>query len=210
MKHLIILLIFLISPGLIKTQTPKTVKIGNQVWMSENLGTTIAQDFSGSHFKNGDPITYVVINEEWEKAANNKQPAWCYYDNDPANGPKYGKLYNWYAVAAPQSLCPTGWHVPSDAEWRELEDFLGKEIAGKYLKNSSGWNEGSNGTNQSGFTALPGGGRLFNGSFFDIGQSGYWWNSSEATRGINYADDYINDGFNGDPSAGYSVRCIKD
>ena len=95
----------------------QTVTIGTQVWMTKNLDV--------STFRNGDPIPEVKTQEEWEEAGKNKQPAWCYYDNDPKNGEKYGKLYNWYAVNDPRGLAPTGWHVPTDAEWRTLTVYLG-------------------------------------------------------------------------------------
>jgi hypothetical protein len=93
------------------------VTIGSQVWMTKNLDVAT--------FRNGDPIPQAKTYEEWEKAGENKQPAWCYYDNDPANGAKYGKLYNWYTVADPRNVCPVGWHVPTDAEWTVLTDYLG-------------------------------------------------------------------------------------
>jgi len=109
----------------------KSVVIGAQTWTSENLNV--------STFRNGDPIPEVRSTEEWNKAGDNKQPAWCYYDNDPSNGAKYGKLYNWHAVNDPRGLAPNGWHVPSKEEWHLLENYLGKNIAGKKLKTTSGW-----------------------------------------------------------------------
>ena len=105
----------------------QTVIIGTQTWTSLNLDVVA--------FRNGDVIPQVKTNEEWEVAGNNKQAAWCYYDNDPANGPKYGKLYNWYAVNDPRGLAPTGWHVPTDEEWTVLSTFLGgEEVAGTKMK----------------------------------------------------------------------------
>jgi uncharacterized protein (TIGR02145 family) len=98
--------------------------------MTENLNV--------STFRNGDPIPEAKTKEEWESAVNNHQPAWCYYDNDPKNGAKYGKLYNWYAVSDPRVLAPNGWHIPIDAEWSILENYLGED-AGKKMKNASGW-----------------------------------------------------------------------
>ena len=96
----------------------KSVKIDNQEWMAENLNI--------DKFRNGDRIPEVKINEEWEKAGNEKKPAWCFYDNDPANGEKYGKLYNWHAVNDPRGLAPEGWHVPSDEEWKNFNRFFRK------------------------------------------------------------------------------------
>jgi len=108
----------------------ETVTIGTQVWMTNNLNV--------DKFRNGDPIPQAKTNEEWKAAGENKQPAWCYYDNDPANGAKYGKLYNWYAVNDARGLAPAGYHVPSDAEWTILENQLGSD-AGTKMKSTSGW-----------------------------------------------------------------------
>ncbi len=119
----------------------KTVTIGTQVWMKENLNV--------STFRNGDPIHEAKTAEEWEAAGEAKQAAWCYYDNDPKNGTKYGKLYNWYAVNDPRGLAPVGWHVPLDKEWTVLEDFLGGSYEsgnrnyneGNSMKSTNGWND---------------------------------------------------------------------
>jgi uncharacterized protein (TIGR02145 family) len=108
----------------------KSVVIGTQTWTSENLNV--------STFQNGDPIPEVRTTEEWKKAGENKQPAWCYYDNDPKNGEKYGKLYNWYAVSDPRGIAPYGWHIPSEEDWLTLEKYLGENI-GKEMKNSFDW-----------------------------------------------------------------------
>lgn len=114
-----------------QTGSYKSVKRGTQIWMTENLNV--------STFRNGEPIPEAKTVEEWEKAGENKQPAWCYYNNYPKNGAKYGKLYNWYAVIDPRGLAPEGWHVPSNEEWQTLEDYLGDD-AGKKMKSTSGWN----------------------------------------------------------------------
>ena len=108
----------------------ETITIGTQVWMTKNLNV--------DKFRNGDPIPQAKTDEEWKTAGENKQPAWCYYDNDPANGAKYGKLYNWYAVNDARGLAPAGYHVPSDAEWTILENQLGSDAATK-MKSTSGW-----------------------------------------------------------------------
>src|SRR5688500_3606271 len=89
----------------------KTIKIGSQVYMAENLNV--------SHFRNGDAIPEVKTNEEWMLAGKEKKPAWCYYDNKPENGSIYGRLYNWHAINDPRGLAPEGWHVATDAEWRQ-------------------------------------------------------------------------------------------
>jgi hypothetical protein len=108
-------------------------------------------------FRNGDPIPEAKTDEEWYQATNNKEPVWCYYNNDPANGEKYGKLYNWFAVNDPRGLAPTGYHVPSDAEWTTLTNYLGGEsVAGTKMKSTSG------------FSCLQGGFRSNDGTFYDI------------------------------------------
>ena len=111
----------------------QTVTIGTQVWTTKNLDV--------STFRNGEVIPQASSDEAWKAALENKQPAWCYYDNDPANGTKYGKLYNWYAVNDPRGLAPAGYHIPTDAEWTVLTDYLGGEdvVAGKKMKSTSGW-----------------------------------------------------------------------
>ena len=111
----------------------KGVAIGTQVWTTINLNVAT--------FRNGDAIPQAKTDEEWEAAGENKQPAWCYYENNTANGTKYGKLYNWYAVNDYRGLAPAGWHVPTDEEWTVLSTFLGgKEVEEKKMKSSNGWN----------------------------------------------------------------------
>ena len=160
MKKVSLIFILLIGFGCISYA--QTITIGTQVWMTKNLDVAT--------FRNGDPIPQAKTNEEWEKAGENQQPAWCYYDNDPANGAKYGKLYNWYAVNDSRGLAPSGYHIPSDAEWTILTDFLGGEkVAGTKMKSTDFWADyegnSGNGTNESGFSGLPGGYRYFNGTF---------------------------------------------
>ncbi len=114
----------------INGQTYKTVVIDTQTWMAENLNV--------STFRNGDPIPQAKTDEEWKAAGENKQPAWCYYDNDTANGAKYGKLYNWFAVNDSRGLAPAGYHIPTDEEWTTLHYYLGNDIGNK-TKSTSGW-----------------------------------------------------------------------
>jgi uncharacterized protein (TIGR02145 family) len=176
------------------------------VWSTINLNE--------SRFRNGDLIPEAKTAEEWIAAGNAKRPAWCYYDNDPKNGNKYGKLYNWYAVKDTRGLAPIGWHIPSDLEWPLLEFNLGDD-AGKKMKSSSGWLENGNGTNSSGFTGLPGGYRYENGGFSSLGYSGSWWSASEGydsntwSRRLNYGSFYLGR-YNGYKHYGFSVRCVKD
>ena len=183
----------------------QTVTIGKQVWMSMNLDLSV--------FRNGDSIPQAKTDVEWEKSFENKQPAWCYYGGDAANGTKYGKLYNWYAVSDPRGLAPVGYHVPTDAEWTVLTDYLG-DGAGKKMKSASGWKDNENGTNESGFSALPGGLRKSTGTFQGIRNFGYWWSSTEHDKdfaSIHYV--YSVDGVYSNiemKTRGISVRCIKD
>src|ERR1035437_5349172 len=151
----------------------KTVKIGKQVWMAENLNV--------SHFRNGDPITEAEDAGAWSQAGQERKPAWCYYDSNPVNGRTYHKLYNWYAVNDKRGLAPKGWHGPSKLEWADLTDYLGGDnVAGGKLKSTRGWESNGNGTNVSGFAGLPGGYRNDAGAFSDVGNVGFWWSSSES------------------------------
>ncbi len=182
------------------------VTIGNQVWKSKNLNV--------DRFRNGDPIPQAKTAEEWERAGKNRQPAWCYYDNNPANAEKYGKLYNWYAVSDPRGLAPRGWHIPSDEEWATLIDnFGGEDVAGGKMKSTTGWDENGHGTNNFGFTGLPGGYRNSN-EFGGMGSTAAWWSSSSGGIGVAWMRQLNwyskNVGWeNYNKSNGYSVRCIK-
>ncbi len=197
----------ILSAPNIKAQTSSDVKIGTQVWMSKNLDV--------STFRNGEVIPQAKNKEQWKYASDNKQSAWCYYEFNKNNGKKYGKLYNWYAVNDARGLAPKGYHVPSDAEWTTLEDFLGgQDEAGEKLKSTTGW-YADNGDNSSGFNGIPGGFCFVDGGFFSIGASGLWWSSSEHsaddawTRSLDYKDleVYRYHYYKGD---GFSVRCLRD
>jgi uncharacterized protein (TIGR02145 family) len=184
------------------------VKIGKQVWMKCNLDVDT--------FRNGDPIPQVISDEQWLEYGEQRKPAWCYYDNKPINGAKYGKLYNWYAVNDPRGLVPNGWHVPSDKEWDELIEYLGgKEEAGERLKATQGWEENGNGTDQVGFSGLPGGYRYILGPFNAIGYDGYWWSSNEFKtynawfRSLNCFYGFVYR-FHKGKLCGFSVRCLRD
>jgi uncharacterized protein (TIGR02145 family) len=195
-----------------QTVSFKSVKIGTQTWMAENLNV--------STFRNGDQIPEAKTKEEWEKAGKEGRPAWCYYENDPKNGTKYGKLYNWYAVNDSRGLAPSGWHITTDAEWTILKNQLGDD-AGKKMKSTSGWEiteelqENGNGTNSSGFSGLPGGLRYINGNFLLFGRVGFWWSSTEHDtsgaykRWLTHEDGSLS-GDNCYKGEGFSVRCLKD
>jgi uncharacterized protein (TIGR02145 family) len=193
----------------------ESVKIGNQEWMTRNLEV--------DRFRNGNLIAHIKSNKEWEKAREKGQPAWCYYENDPANGKRYGKLYNWFAINDKMGLAPEGWHIPTDEEWTILADILGENIAGYKMK-SDVWGEfvdedgkiqNGNGNNLAGFNALPGGFRVNTGSFVGIRSSAFFWNATELDfyfaweRQLNYNIDYVYR-LNDLKSGGASVRCIRD
>jgi len=182
----------------------KTIQIGAQIWMAENLKTT--------KYRNGDPISNVTVDAAWTALDTG---AYCWYNNDAITyKATYGAIYNWYTVNDSRNIAPTGWHVPSHAEWTVLTTYLGGEsVAGGMLAETgiSHWSSPNlNATNSSGFTALPSGLRGNNGSFYDVGG---WWSSTEFTWSDAWyrylGGRYIyKDGTNkGD---GLSVRCIKD
>ena len=154
-----------------------TVKIGDQVWMVENLKVT--------KYNDGTDIPLVTDITDW---GNLSTPGYCWYNNDQATyGNTYGALYNWHTVNT-GLLCPTGWHVPSDAEWTTLTDFLGgASDAAIVLKDSTElfWPIADVATNETGFTALPAGYR-FNGSFDNINIAGFWWSATENILGGAY------------------------
>ena len=195
----------------------ESIKIGKQEWMLKNLDV--------DRFRNGDLIPHIRDKEEWVKAGNNKQPAWCYYDNNPENGKIYGKLYNWYAVNDKRGLAPAGWHVPSDAEWTVLTTYLGGEsVAGSKMKSVRGWNDwedkygeiqNGNGDNSSGFNALPGSTRHFNGRFEFIRYTAFFWSATyndfnhAFIRFLHYNLGYVNRSYDNSQN-GFSVRCLRD
>jgi uncharacterized protein (TIGR02145 family) len=182
------------------------VTICNQTWTKSNLNV--------SHYRNGDEIPQVTDPTQW---ANLTTGAWCYYNNDPANGAIYGKMYNWYAVNDPRGLAPQGWHVPTDTEWNTLIYCLGgNTVAGGKMKEvgTTYWSTPNLGaTNSSRFTGLPGGQRNYFGNFETI-QIGSWWSSSEIgnfayQRSIFYdTTTVVRSGLG--KLTGIYVRCIKD
>ena len=182
----------------------KTVTIGTQVWMAENLKTT--------KYNDGMAISYVPDTIEW---TNLTSGAFCWYFNDINNKAKYGGLYNWSSVNTGK-LCPSGWHVPNDTEWTILETYLGgNNVAGDKMKATIGWYNDGNGTNISGFSGLPGGARSNIGKFGNISKMGMWWSSSDynATSALYLFLDYsIDDVYNvnGYKGNGNSIRCLKD
>jgi uncharacterized protein (TIGR02145 family) len=193
------------------------VTIGTQIWQSTNLDVATYRD--------GTPIPQVTDATAWVGLTTG---AWCYYENTTANGTTYGKLYNWYAVAGIHDndastpnkvLAPTGWHVPTDAEWTTLTIFLGGEnVAGGKMKatGTTLWTApNTDATNSSGFTGLPGGYRYGSGAFDGIGNDPIWWSSTEdATttawyRNLNYSSGPVYRS-NDSKINGFSVRCLRD
>jgi uncharacterized protein (TIGR02145 family) len=214
------LFVFLLISDTLTAQTQMSVIIGKQEWMIKNLDVAA--------FRNGEPIPEAKTGKEWLAYAQAGEAAWCYYDNDPANGAKYGKLYNWYAVADPRNVCPTGWHVPTDVEWSVLINHLDPNAdggfsipnkAGAKMKAKEGWAEEwekeGNGTNSSGFTGLPAGIRDGDGAFYLGGDGGSWWSSSEFdafkawVRYLYYSNGNASTDFS-NKASGFSVRCLRD
>jgi len=184
------------------------VQIGDQCWFSENLRSTVYADDSS--------IPEVTGSSAWSGLSTGAR---CDYNNDASNVAAYGRLYNWYAVTNAAGLCPNGWHVPTDGEWTALEDYITAQgfngTEGTALKSTSGWNSGGNGTDNFGFSALPGGYRRYDsGNFYFAGLFGYWWSSSPSggnawARNLDSFDPGV-DQLNYHPRRGSSVRCLAD
>jgi uncharacterized protein (TIGR02145 family) len=190
----------------------ETIRIGNQDWMQYNLDE--------SFFRNGDSIPYLSSANQWAEAGEKQEPGWCYYDNNPENGKRFGKLYNWYAVNDSRGIAPEGWHVPTDEEWTVLIDYLGgEEAAGPKLKSIDSWmdyeGEIGAGTNESGFSGLPNGFRNASGVFSNIETTAYWWSASESNSILawdrilkHYKKNVFR--YNYYKKAGFGIRCVKD
>ncbi|UCE18509.1 MAG: hypothetical protein JSV84_16930 [Gemmatimonadota bacterium] len=198
----------------------QTVTIGTQVWMVENLRVT--------HYRNGDAIPNVTDSTTWIGLTNG---AYCNYNNEDNNVPIYGRLYNGYAVHDSRNIAPVGWHIPTDEEWKELEMYLGMSQSEADTTGYRGTDEGgkmkeagtahwdnpnTGATNESGFTALPGGHRTSSpGQFTSIGRYAGFWSSSEQSgtmawyRALYYTYTQVARG-SINKRSGYSVRCIKD
>jgi uncharacterized protein (TIGR02145 family) len=182
--------------------------ICSQKWMDKNLDVTT--------YRNGDTIAYVTDPTAWAALTTG---AWCYYNNDPSTNATYGKLYNWYAVNDPRGLAPVGWHVPTDAEFTTLSTCLGGELVaggGMKVSGTTTWTTPNTAaTNSSGWAGLPGGYRNFTGAFFNVGDRGYWWSSTENTTAdawyyyLNYFVAHFSRNAN-NKQVGFSVRCLRD
>lgn len=189
--------------------TYNTVWINGKLWMAENLKVTKEAD--------GTAIPLVTDNNDWGNLeSNNTDKAYCYYINSTDSLAKYGALYTF---AAAKAACPTGWHLPTDAEWTELENYIINDgfngTEGTALKSTTDWNSNGNGTDDYGFSAMPGGYRNSYGSFDGVGDSGHWWSSFENSVSNAYTHNLFYD-LSGvtrtiqGKSRGFSVRYIKD
>lgn len=199
------------------------VRIGGQCWMGANLRT--------AHYNDGSAIPNVPGNAAWLQVG--ATGAWSHYENNAGHGATYGKLYNWYAATDPRGVCPMGWHVPTDAEWKQLESTLGMpadelnsegtrgeaQNVGGLLKSTALWNAPNTGANNgTGFSALPGGtrGGFSEGTFFNLGTHGEWWTSSNYgefnfayRRQLRHANGGIGR-FGYYKGSGYCIRCLRD
>jgi len=194
-----------------------TVTIGTQTWMVENLKTT--------RYNDGNAIPLVADNATWTMTT----PGYCWYNNDAATYKNmYGALYNWYTVNTGK-LAPTGWHVSTDAEWTTLTNYVTANLGtslnvAKALAATTDWTTysttgtvGCNLTlnNSTGFSALPGGSRNYDGTFYFVGYYGYWWSSTEYITGtaccgnMKYVANYL-DRYYTNEQIGFSVRCVRD
>lgn len=179
----------------------KTVKIGNQIWMAENLRVTC--------YQNGDTIPHIESNTSWNELTFG---AYSSYNNEPIN--EFGLLYNWYAVNSSLNISPQGWHVASDDEWKKLEMYFGMSISEVEYIGFRGTDEGSQ-FKDGDFNALYGGFRGIDGNFRNAGSNGYWWTATEFCRlnawyyGLTSESDMVNRNFDS-KVYGFSVRCVKD
>jgi uncharacterized protein (TIGR02145 family) len=180
------------------------VGIGTQCWFKENLRSDT--------YRNGDAIPGYLNDSQWISTESGAQAA---YDNDSANLTTYGRLYNWHAINDVRGLCPVGFHVPSDEEWTVLENALGgSNLAGTALKSSATDSPPWDGTNSSGFSAVPGGSHFYDGGYFyNLRSFGGWWSSSRSGS-LAWAR-YLGSGSSGvyrntsDVRDGFSVRCVR-
>ena len=200
----------------------RTIRIGNQVWMAENLRVT--------RYRNGQPIANVTSTADWANLAEQADKgAWCFYGNNANNESIYGKLYNWYAATDSRNIAPQGWHVPTNEEWIQLGEYLrGYETAAGKLKatGTTQWAAPNTGaTNSSGFTALPAGERLADGTFGGLKLRTHYWSTNNyggdpfaqyslAVSLFNnqqYFHNSADGNFNGrNALTAMSVRCVRD
>lgn len=189
------------------------IQFGNQIWMDRHL--------SVKTFRNGDSIPEARSKEEWEKAGREKNPAWCYYENDTSIGKEYGVMYNWYAVNDPRGLAPYGWHVPTNEDWITLENYLGISDAGSKMKCDSAQFQNGDTDNNNRFCSLLGGYRSIEGDFIGLGEFTYLTGVTEDKlpeskdkffiwgRGLHVANSTVmRCGL--EKEFGLYVRCLRD
>lgn len=194
-----------------------TIQIGNQLWMAENLKVT--------QYRNGESIPNITDDNEW---TNLSSGAFCNYNNDENYVSTYGRLYNWYVIGDPRGIAPEGWHVPSDDEWKELEMYLGMSQMeadiigwnrgtdeGVKLKSTNGWYDEGNGTNESGFSALPSRMREYWGEYgLNENFRAHFWTSTveDNNAWLRVLSHHRDDVFRNSDNMGYgfSIRCIRD
>jgi uncharacterized protein (TIGR02145 family) len=187
-----------------------TVKIGSQYWMTSNLNVV--------KFRNGDPIKQAQTEDEWELAGKKKVPAWCYYDNDPKNNNKSGKLYNWYAVNDPRGIAPEGFHVPNEEDWNQLINQLGgEEVAAPKMRFGREWGDSITVSHaKASFAAVPTGWRKVaeDGTAF-TSEGAYWWCATPLslkfawTRYVLFFSKEVKS-YCYNKASGLAVRCVKD
>jgi uncharacterized protein (TIGR02145 family) len=192
--------------------TCKTVNINGTIWVTSNLNV--------AHFKNGDRIPEARTADEWKKAADTKQPAWCYYGNDSLMGKRFGRLYNWYAVSDSRGLAADGYHISADYDWVDLQNAF----APSSLKNTMSWQKEYAGDNKSSLGAVASGWRDEIGNFSSLYVSGHWWTTLEHETGKSIAWQLTQYKYEYHPyqwihtltrgghknGHGFSIRCIKD
>jgi uncharacterized protein (TIGR02145 family) len=192
-------------------QTYRTVKIGTQTWMAENLKAT--------KYRNGDLIGTTSSPSLKIKNEDSAAKYQWVYEGDEQKVAAYGRLYTWHAVTDSRGICPSGWHIPAEADWQALTDFLASDTVacGKMKeKGTAHWNEPNEGaTNETSFSALPGGYRSSDGSFDGMGMAGYWWSATENfdTNGWSRVVNWISRNLSRNTenkAYGFSVRCIRD
>lgn len=193
--------------------TYKTIQIGSQIWMAENLRVT--------KFRNNTALQNISDSLAWANVYDNNSriPTWAYYENDPSYNAVYGKLYNWFATVNTNGICPEGWHVPTDGEWTTLTNFLGGEpIAAGKMKSAGTqyWKiPNVDATNSSGFSALAGGLRYYYSSFDFLFDFGTWWSSTADNDTRSWAR-YLSYEYgsvfrtSSIKENGFSIRCIKN
>jgi uncharacterized protein (TIGR02145 family) len=207
MKATRFLLLMLLSVFYSCKSDNDTVFIGTDEWMTENL--------SVKKFNNGDPIPEAKTEAEWLKAGQDKSPAWCYQNNDPANGKSYGILYNYYAVSDERGLIPVGFHLATDVEWSNLVNAAGgAEAAAARLKDPEYWGGKDNGASL-GFNARPGGVRIFDGGFSNMDRAVYFLSATEESVLTNLYFRMQSDNDKVDRNYGFInygmyLRCVKN